>query len=170
MTRRRTLAATQWLRWLMGEARMPGRGQRAVVVQLLAVVAVAVAGITAATGTMIHPTTPAALVSETDPPTPPPGSLDLAAGTSGATSSDAPTPATSSTPAAGSSATSPATGSGTGSPRTRTRTIRAPKVPRPPRVKRHGGAAASAGAASATTTTTAPPTTTTTTTATGGWA
>ena len=165
MTRRWTNAAGQWIRWLMGESKLPRRGQRAAVIPMILVVILAAAGLTAGSRIMATQSVPAGYGLEADPPTPPPGSLDPITGANTDTSSSSDSVATTTTPAP-----TPAPAKVPRVPKERVKTARIAGAARVPKVGR-----LAKGAASTTPTTSPTPVTTTTTTTTtspdtGGWA
>ncbi len=168
MTRRWTSAAGQWIRWLMGESKLPGRGQRAAAIPMILVAILAVSGLTAALSTTATGSAPAGYSLESDPPTPPPGSLDPITGANTDTSSSSSSSdsvATTTTPAP-----TPAPAKAPRVPKERVKTARIAGAARVPKVGR-----LAKGAASTTPTTSPTPVTTTTTTTTtspdtGGWA
>ncbi len=165
MTRRWTNAAGQWIRWLMGESKLPRRGQRAAVIPMILVVILAAAGLTAGSRIMATESVPAGYGLEADPPTPPPGSLDpiTGANTDSSSSASSDSVETTTTPSP-----MPAPAKAPRVPSVRVKTARTAGAARVPRVGRHAKGEAS------TTPTTSPtpePTTTTTTSPdTGGWA
>ena len=168
MTSRWTTAARQWIRWLLGESQLPGRGQRAAAIPIIVVAALAVSGISAGLATTVTSTVPAANSQEADPPTPPPGSLDpIVAATADTSSSSS---ASDSSPTTTTPASTPTSAQSARVRATRVKTSLPVKAPRVPKVGRHAKGAA--GTTPTPTTTPTPSTTTTTTTApdTGGWA
>jgi len=145
--------ARQWLGWLMGDSRPPGRGPRRALVPMLVVAVLALSGIAVAASTTAGSTGTDARSVQAGPPTPPAGSLDpiVAPSSDSSASSDAATPPTLPpvpTPAHAGRTSGSRTTKGAGG--------------RSARVGRHGGAAS-------TTTTTVPTTTTTTAPQPGGW-
>ncbi len=167
MMNRWTNAAGQWVRWLMGESKFPGRGQRAVAIPIILVAVLAIAGVSAAMTPAATSTAPVVSAVESDPPTPPPGSLDpITAATADTSSSSASSDSTAT------STTLPPTPTPAKPVRVRTPRVKTTPAAGATRVPNAGRHAKGAAAPTPTTTTPAPPTTTTTTTApdTGGWA
>lgn len=116
MARAWSRSAEQWVRWLMGEAPRPGKGQRSVLLPMVLVLGLSVVGLTAVIGFVAPSSAPVGVDAVSGPPTPPPGFADSPYGSpdlGGSSDASGGSDSSASSGSSGSSASSGSSGSST---------------------------------------------------------